>query len=128
MLISWRMAGRFKFYCMPSSFSSLHSSFSSPPLLLFCLFFLFRQKVFDLRKHLPLLILRRHCRFFLYMIRKSHDYDYLGAISFLFRFLFYFEGGVQQEDTTELLFYLLLLFIFWAAKEYGRTAYAQGIR
>jgi hypothetical protein len=61
------------------------------------------------------------------MIRKSHDYDYLGAFFFLlFRFLFHFEGGVQQEDTTDLLFYYL--FIFWAAKEYGRTSYAQSIR
>lgn len=59
------------------------------------------------------------------MIRKSHDYDFLGAISSFPTS--YFTSKEAFNRKTRLI-YFTFFFISWTEKEYGRLAYAQGIR
>lgn len=103
---------------MPSSFFFLFPSFAFLPFLSIL------TKVFDLKKHLPLplFILRRHCpffspSFFLYMTRKSHDYDYLGAIFFFFYSASYFASKEAfHRKTRRDSIFLLIHFIFGLQK------------
>lgn len=85
------------------------------------------RKVFDLKKHLPLFILRRHCPFFLHDTEISRlrlfGRDFISSIPLPIPLRRRRLTGRRDRFNFELdhLF-------FWAAKEYGRTAYAHGIR